>query len=69
LALQRASAIWPRRCAIASITPDPVGQRIADRKDRERFASTATQHGGQETTLTSFHTTLLQHGMVIASSL
>jgi NAD(P)H dehydrogenase (quinone) len=29
------------------------------------FASTATQHGGQETTLTSFHTTLLQHGMVI----
>jgi len=30
------------------------------------FASTATQHGGQETTLTSFHTTLLHHGMVIA---
>jgi NAD(P)H dehydrogenase (quinone) len=29
------------------------------------FASTATQHGGQETTLTSFHTTLLHHGMVI----
>jgi NAD(P)H dehydrogenase (quinone) len=30
------------------------------------FASTATQHGGQETTLTSFHTTLLHHGMIIA---
>ncbi len=29
------------------------------------FASTGTQHGGQETTLTSFHTTLLHHGMVI----
>jgi NAD(P)H dehydrogenase (quinone) len=29
------------------------------------FASTATQHGGQETTLTSFHTTLLHQGMVI----
>lgn len=29
------------------------------------FASTATQHGGQETTLTSFHTTLLHLGMII----
>ena len=29
------------------------------------FASTATQHGGQETTITSFQTTLLHHGMVI----
>jgi len=29
------------------------------------FASTATQHGGQETTLTSFHTTLLHHGMAV----
>ncbi len=29
------------------------------------FTSTATQHGGQETTLTSFHTTLLHHGMII----
>ncbi len=29
------------------------------------FASTATQHGGQETTICSFHTTLLHHGMVI----
>ena len=29
------------------------------------FTSTATQHGGQETTITSFHTTLLHFGMVI----
>ncbi len=29
------------------------------------FASTATQHGGQETTITSFHNTLLHHGMII----
>lgn len=29
------------------------------------FTSTGVQHGGQETTLTSFHTTLLHHGMVI----
>jgi len=29
------------------------------------FASTATQHGGQETTITSFHTTLLHQGMVV----
>ncbi len=30
------------------------------------FVSTATQHGGQEATLLSFHTSLLHHGMVIA---
>ena len=29
------------------------------------FVSTGTQHGGQETTVTSFHTTLLHHGMII----
>jgi len=29
------------------------------------FASSATQHGGQESTLLSFHTTLLHHGMVV----
>lgn len=29
------------------------------------FSSTGTQHGGQETTITSFHTTLLHHGMII----
>ena len=30
------------------------------------FTSSATQHGGQESTILSFHTTLLHHGMVIA---
>jgi len=29
------------------------------------FASSATQHGGQESTILSFHTTLLHHGMVV----
>jgi NAD(P)H dehydrogenase (quinone) len=29
------------------------------------MTSSATQHGGQETTITSFHTVLLHHGMVI----
>ena len=31
------------------------------------FTSTASQHGGQETTLTSFHSTLLHHGMIIVA--
>jgi len=30
------------------------------------FTSTATQHGGQESTILSFHTVLLHHGMLIA---
>lgn len=29
------------------------------------FAATATQHGGQESTILSFHTTLLHQGMVV----
>ena len=29
------------------------------------FVSTASQHGGQETTITSFHTSLLHHGMIV----
>lgn len=29
------------------------------------FVSTATQHGGQESTILTFHTVLLHHGMVI----
>lgn len=29
------------------------------------FAVTGTQHGGQETTITSFHTTLFHHGMLV----
>jgi NAD(P)H dehydrogenase (quinone) len=30
------------------------------------FTSSATQHGGQESTILSLHATLLHHGMVIA---
>jgi NAD(P)H dehydrogenase (quinone) len=29
------------------------------------FVSTATQHGGQESTILSFHVTLLHHGLVV----
>jgi len=29
------------------------------------FCSSATQHGGQESTILNFHTTLLHHGMVV----
>jgi NAD(P)H dehydrogenase (quinone) len=29
------------------------------------FTSTASQHGGQEMTITSIHTTMLHHGMII----
>jgi NAD(P)H dehydrogenase (quinone) len=32
------------------------------------FVSTGTQHGGQETTITSFHSTLLHHGMIIVGT-
>jgi len=32
------------------------------------FTSSNTQHGGQETTITSFHTTLLHHGMIIVGT-
>ena len=34
-------------------------------KEGSVFTSTATQHGGHETTITSFHSTLLHQGMVI----
>jgi NAD(P)H dehydrogenase (quinone) len=30
------------------------------------FTSSGTQHGGQESTILSFHTTLLHHGMILA---
>ncbi len=32
------------------------------------FTSTATQHGGQETTISSFHNTLLHHGMIVVGT-
>ena len=42
-----------------------VGERNLIGKVGSVFTSTATQHGGQETTITSFHSTLLHHGMII----
>ena len=32
------------------------------------FTSTGTQHGGQETTITSFHSTLLHQGMIVVGT-
>jgi multimeric flavodoxin WrbA len=29
------------------------------------FISTGSRHGGQETTITSFHNTLFHHGMIV----
>ena len=60
------SATWRRRCAIFSIRPTGLWMRGGlIGKVGSVFTSAATQHGGQETTITSFHTTLLHHGMVI----
>ena len=48
---------------------DATGQLWADGsligKVGSVFVSTATQHGGQESTILSFHTTLLHHGFVV----
>ena len=48
---------------------DQTGQIWANRglvgKVGSVFSSTASQHGGQETTITSFHTTLFHHGMIV----
>jgi NAD(P)H dehydrogenase (quinone) len=48
---------------------DATGQLWADGalvgKVGSVFTSTATQHGGQESTLLTFHVTLLHHGMVV----
>src|SRR5262249_56029227 len=41
------------------------GARWSGRAAAGGSASTATQHGGQETTITSFHSTLLHQGMII----
>jgi hypothetical protein len=43
----------------------PVGARRARRKDRQRLRRHLHPARRQETTITSFHTTLLHHGMVI----
>ena len=42
------------------------GQRALVDKIGSVFTSTSTQHGGQEATILSMHTVLLNHGMLIA---
>ncbi len=49
--LDQTGALWARHALVGKVG--------------SVFCSTASQHGGQETTLTSFHTTLLHHGMII----
>ncbi len=49
--LDQTGALWMRGALI-----DKVGSV---------FTSSATQHGGQESTILGFHTTLLHHGMII----
>jgi NAD(P)H dehydrogenase (quinone) len=49
--LDRTGALWMRHALVGKIG--------------SVFCSTASQHGGQETTITSFHTTLLHFGMII----
>lgn len=50
--LDRTGGLWARGALIGKVG--------------SAFVSTASQHGGQETTLTSFHISLLHHGMLIA---
>jgi NAD(P)H dehydrogenase (quinone) len=49
--LDRTGRLWLNGCLIGKVG--------------SLFTSTATRHGGHETTITSFHTTLLHHGMFI----
>ena len=47
---------WCPRCAAKGALVGKVGSV---------FASSATQHGGQESTILTFHVTLLHHGFVV----
>jgi NAD(P)H dehydrogenase (quinone) len=49
--LDRTGALWYRHAMVGRVG--------------SVFCCTASQHGGQETTITSFHTTLLHLGMII----
>jgi len=49
--LDQTGALWARNALVGKVG--------------SVFCSTASQHGGQETTITSFHHTLLHHGMII----
>jgi NAD(P)H dehydrogenase (quinone) len=63
---RRASATWLPRCETSSIRLAGCGADGAlVGTVGSVFASTASQHGGQETILTSFHLTLLHHGIIV----
>ena len=49
--LDRTGGLWARNALVGKVG--------------SLFTSTGTQHGGQESTILSFHTTLLHHGMII----
>jgi NAD(P)H dehydrogenase (quinone) len=49
--LDQAGALWTKGALVGKVA--------------SVFTSTGTQHGGQETTITSFHSTLLHLGMII----
>lgn len=49
--LDRTGPLWARNALLGKVA--------------SVFSCTQSQHGGQETTITSFHSTLLHHGMVI----
>ena len=54
------------RCASFWKPPVPFGPRVAlVGKVGSVFVSTATQHGGQESTILTFHVSLLHHGFVV----
>ena len=60
------SATCAARCASSSTPPAVCGaQGKLVGKVGSVFTSTATQHGGQESTILTFHVTLLHHGMMI----
>lgn len=50
--LDRTGKLWSKRALVGKVG--------------SVFVSTATQHGGQESTALSFHVTLMHHGMIVA---
>ena len=61
----RVSATCAARCASFSMPPAGSGRRGPGGKSGKRFYQQHTQHGGQESTILSFHITLLHHGMIL----
>src|SRR5271163_2779995 len=65
----RASATCAPRCVIFSINAVGTGRAAPlINKIGSVFASVGTQHGGHETTITSFHTTLFHLGMIVVGT-